>query len=73
MISWSAFFISFFFGMLYIYLSYPKKKVITVYSTQDNESRFNFVDKAHNCFMFNQNFKQCPKDDNNLKVIPIQT
>ncbi len=72
-ISWPAFIISFAIGVFYIYISLPTQRVVTVYPTQDNESYFNFRDKAHNCFRFEQEEKACPANDDDLKTIPMQT
>lgn len=72
-ISWPAFIISFAIGVFYIYISLPKQRVVTVYPTQDNADFFNFSDKAHNCFKFEQEMKTCPANDDQLKTIPMQT
>ena len=72
-ISWPAFIVSFAIGVFYIYISLPNRRVVTVYPTQDNESYFNFRDKAHNCFRFEQEMKACPANDDDLKTIPMQT
>jgi hypothetical protein len=72
-ISWPAFIASFAIGVFYIYISLPKQRVVIVYPTQDNESHFNFRDKAHNCFRFEQEMKACPAKDDDLKTIPMQT
>ena len=72
-ISWPAFIISFAIGVFYIYISLPQQRIVVVYPTQDNESHFNFRDKAHNCFRFEQEDKICPANDDALKTIPMQT
>lgn len=72
-ISWPAFIVSFAIGVFYIYISLPTRRVVTVYPTQDNEGHFNFRDKAHNCFRFEQKMKACPANDDDLKTIPMQT
>jgi len=72
-ISWPAFIVSFIIGVCYIYMSSPKQRVVTVYPTQDNESYFNFRDKAHNCFRFEHDMQACPDNDDDLKTIPMQT
>ncbi len=60
-ISWPAFILSFALGVFYIYISLPKQRVVTVYPTQDNADYFNFRDKAHNCFRFEQEMKLLDK------------
>jgi hypothetical protein len=72
-ISWPAFIVSFALGVFYIYISLPTRRVVTVYPTQDNADHFNFRDKAHNCFRFEQEAKPCPTNDDTLKTIPMQT
>ena len=72
-ISWPAFIVSFAIGVFYIYISLPQQRIVVVYPTQDNESHFNFRDKAHNCFRFEQEDKICPANDDALKTIPMQT
>ena len=72
-ISWPAFIISFAIGVFYIYISLPKQRIVTVYPTQDNATDFNFKDKAHNCFRFEQEITTCPANDDALKTIPMQT
>ena len=72
-ISWPAFIVSFALGVFYIYISLPTRRVVTVYPTQDNADHFNFRDKAHNCFRFEQEAKPCPANDDALKTIPMQT
>jgi hypothetical protein len=72
-ISWPAFILSFALGVFYIYISLPKQRVVIVYPTQDNEAHFNFRDKAHNCFRFEQDMKACPDNNDALKTIPMQT
>ena len=71
-ISWPAFILSFALGVFYIYISLPKQRVVTVYPTQDNADYFNFRDKSHNCFRFEQEMKDCPANDDTLKTIPMQ-
>lgn len=72
-ISLPAFILSFALGVFYIYMSLPTRRVVTVYPTQDNTDHFNFKDKAHNCFRFEQKEKICPANDDALKTIPMQT
>jgi hypothetical protein len=64
-----VFILSLLFGLLYVYISDPKSKEITVYTTQDNENLFQFRDKINNCFHLHRNTVQCSND---AEVIPIQ-
>ena len=64
-----VFILSLLFGLLYVYISDPKSKKITVYPTQDNQALFQFRDRINNCFQLQQNTVKCSND---AEVIPIQ-
>ena len=66
------FLISLAVGLLFVYLSSPKPTVINVYPTPDNLQKFEYVDKAQNCFSFDYEKVKCPGDANKIKKIPIQ-
>jgi len=70
-ISLPIFLISFLIGIFYIYLSNPQTREIIIYPTIDNKSKFQFMDKASNCFTFNPSEIKCPMVGN-VKNIPIQ-
>jgi len=70
-ISIPTFIISFLIGMIYIYLSNPQTRDIVVYPTIDNKMKFQFIDKASNCFTFNQQEIKCPMMGE-VKNMPIQ-
>ena len=71
-ISIPIFIISFLIGMVYIYLSNPPTRSITIYPTIDNVGKFQYKDRADNCFTFIPNEKKCPFMSNSIKKIPIQ-
>jgi len=71
-ISISAFIVSFFIGIIYIYLSNPPTRSILIYPTIDNNSKFQYIDNAENCFKFIASEKKCPYNTGSLKTIPIQ-
>ncbi len=64
-----ALILSFIFGILYIYFTDPDQQDIVVYSTDDNNTLFQFKDKINNCFKFKQNNVKCSND---VEEIPIQ-
>ena len=72
-ISVPVFIISFLLGMVYIYISAPPTRKILIYPTVDNESKFQYKDKAENCFTFVAKEEKCPFNTGSLKKIPIQT
>lgn len=72
-ISVPVFIISFLLGMVYIYISVPPTRKILIYPTVDNESKFQYKDKAENCFTFVAKEEKCPFNTGSLKKIPIQT
>jgi hypothetical protein len=71
-ISVPVFIISFLLGMVYIYISAPPTRKILIYPTVDNESKFQYKDKAENCFTFVVKEEKCPYNTGSLKKIPIQ-
>ena len=71
-ISIPVFIVSFFIGVFYIYLSNPPTRSILIYPTIDNNSKFQYMDKAENCFKFIASEQKCPYNTGYLKTIPIQ-
>jgi hypothetical protein len=71
-ISIPIFIISFLIGMVYIYISSPPTRSILIYPTVDNVNKFQYIDKAENCFSFDAKEAKCPFNTGPLKTIPIQ-
>jgi hypothetical protein len=71
-ISLPVFFITFIIGMVYIYISAPPTRNILIYPTVDNNSKFQYIDRAENCFKFDAKEEKCPFNEGTLKKIPIQ-
>jgi hypothetical protein len=71
-ISLPVFIASFCIGVFYIYLSNPPTRSILIYPTVDNNSKFQYIDKADNCFKFIADEQKCPYNTGSLKTIPIQ-
>jgi hypothetical protein len=72
-ISLPTFLISFAIGLLFIYLIGPEMKTIYIYPSPENVDKILFKDKADNCFYFEEEIVECPKDRNLISKIPIQS
>lgn len=48
-------------------------KKIYIYPSPENVDKVLFKDKAENCFYFDEKIVDCPKDENQISKIPIQT
>ena len=51
----------------------PENKIVYVYPSPENIDKVLFMDKAKNCFYFEQQEIECPKDNGLLSNIPMQT
>ena len=72
-ISLPTFLISFAIGLLFIYFIGPEMKTIYIYPSPENVDKILFKDKADNCFYFEEEIVECPKDRNLISKIPIQS
>jgi hypothetical protein len=72
-ISIPIFLISFAIGLFFIYILGPEMKTIYIYPSPENVDKVLFKDKADNCFYFEENVVECPKDEKLISKIPIQT
>ncbi len=72
-ISIPIFLVSFAIGLLFIYALGPEMKKIYIYPSPENVDKVLFKDKADNCFYFEENVVECPKDEKLISKIPIQT
>lgn len=71
-ISIPIFLISFAIGLFFVYILGPEMKTIYVYPTPENVDKILFKDKADNCFTFQEQMVDCPKDESLISSIPIQ-
>ena len=71
-ISLPIFIISFAFGLFFIYVLGPELKTIYIYPTPESVNKVLFKDKAENCFYFDEEIVDCPKDETQISVVPIQ-
>ena len=67
-----AFLVSFAVGLFFVYVLGPEMKTIYIYPTPENVDKILFKDKADNCFYFEEQFVECPKNENLISKIPIQ-
>ena len=71
-ISLYVFLISFTVGLFFAYILGPDMKTIYIYPSPDNIDKILFKDKADNCFSFQPNEVECPKDKSLISSVPIQ-
>jgi len=71
-ISMPIFLLSFAIGLFLVYMLGPEMKKIYIYPSPENVDKILFKDKADNCFYFEEERVQCPKDETLLSKIPIQ-
>jgi hypothetical protein len=71
-ISLPIFLISFAVGLFFIYILGPEMKTIYIYPSPENVDKVLFKDKADNCFLFEEEVVECPKDKTKIFGIPIQ-
>jgi len=71
-ISLPIFLISFAIGIFFMYILGPEMKTIYIYPSPENVNKILFKDKADNCFYFQEEFVECPKDESLISNIPIQ-
>ena len=69
-INFRVFSLSFFIGLVFIYLSSGPTETILVYPTPFNYAKMEYIDKAGNCFIYNPKKVKCPP--HGVKKIPIQ-
>ena len=67
------FLVSFAIGLFFIYVLGPEMKKIYIYPSPETINKVLFKDKADNCFYFEEEIVECPKDESLISKIPIQT
>jgi hypothetical protein len=72
-ISIPVFLVSFAVGIFFVYILGPEMKTIYIYPTPENVDKILFKDKAENCFRFEEEVIECPKDESLISNIPMQT
>ena len=64
--------VSFAIGLFFVYVYGPEMKTIYIYPSPENIDKIIFKDKADNCFRYEANEIECPKDNSILSKIPLQ-
>lgn len=72
-ISIPIFLISFAIGIFFVYILGPEIKTVFIYPSPENVDKILFKDKADNCFSFQEEIVDCPKDESLISKIPMQT
>jgi hypothetical protein len=72
-ISLPIFLVSFAVGLFFVYILGPEMKKVYIYPSPESVNKVLFKDKANNCFYFEEEFVECPKDENLISKIPIQS
>jgi hypothetical protein len=72
-ISIPIFLVSFAIGLFFIYVLGPEMKKVYIYPTPESVDKVLFKDKAENCFHFEEEIIECPKDESLISEIPMQT
>jgi len=71
-ISFPIFMISFAIGLFFVYIYGPEMKAIFIYPSPENINKVIFKDKADNCFTFEADEINCPKNESLISKIPVQ-
>ena len=71
-INWSAFIISFAFGVFDVYITAPPSRKIIVYPSPDNVDVLQYKDQSGQYFKFNETKTKCPSDSSKITTTPIQ-
>jgi hypothetical protein len=66
------FIIAFGIGMFLAYVSTPMPEIIYKYPTTENSNTTIYSDNANNCYKYQSNKTECPKDENKISIVPIQ-
>jgi hypothetical protein len=71
-ISIPVFLVSFAIGLFFIYILGPEIKTVFIYPSPENVGKILFKDKADNCFAFQEEIIDCPKNESLISKIPMQ-
>jgi hypothetical protein len=71
-INWSAFIISFAFGVFAVYVTAPLTRKIIVYPSPDNVDILQYKDQSGQYYKFHEKKVKCPTDSTKITKTPIQ-
>lgn len=71
-LNWPIFLISFAVGILYIYMMHPPPKIVLKFPSPYNAGKVIYKDKADECFVFDAEKVQCPKNASQVRKQPVQ-
>ena len=71
-ISLPAFILSFFIGLVFIYILGPEEKKVFLYPNPQNILNTLYKDKADQCFQFKSKEMSCPSDSSLIQDVPMQ-
>lgn len=71
-LNWPVFLLSFAVGILYIYMMHPAPKIVLKFPSPFNAGKVIYKDKAEECFVFDAEKVECPKDTSQVRKQPVQ-
>ena len=66
------FFIALGIGMMMVYVTSPVPEIVFKYPTPVNSGKVVYQDNSENCYKYKAKEVECPKKENEIKVVPIQ-
>jgi hypothetical protein len=60
-------------GLMIVYYTMPDQRKIFVYPSPENIDILQYRDKTDSCFSMKQKEVVCPKNENEIMKIPVQT
>jgi hypothetical protein len=71
-ISIPIFLISFAIGIFFVYVVGTEGKEVLIYPTPSNTDKYQYKDKAEQCFEFKPVEVDCPFNPLSIKTVPVQ-
>ncbi len=68
-----VFILSLAFGLFAVYITMPDTRKIYVYPTPENVGVLQYKDKTDTCFSFKPTEVTCPKNENEISKVPVQS
>ena len=60
-------------GLLLVYITMPDQRKIFVYPSPENIDILKYRDKTDSCFSMKQKEVPCPKNENDIMKVPLQS